>query len=201
MQPNWITEVYWIQENKEMSRLVGRVHFRIAITSLIIVLFGIGIMVNGICKTLLYYSSPADLCSLREDELSNSRVELSDYSVVWSFNASGYLYYVIEYKTGEYTLVEVKDNSYYSEKIKHHKRNGIDDQEYVINGYFQKLKFDTAKTQLTEKGFDYNQFVGGGMYAIKILEDDRFSIIFGLSVVVLAVGCLIVNYIVEKKNI
>lgn len=180
-----------------MSRLVGRVHFRIAITSLIIAVFGIVIMVNGFRKTILYYSTPVDLVSIRDDELSNSRVELSDYSVVCSFNASGYIYYVIEYKTGEYTLVEVKDNSYYSEKINHHKSN----QEYVINGCLQKLKFDTAKTQLTEKGFDYNKFVGGGMYAIQILEDDRFSIIFGLSVVILAIVCLIVNYVVEKKNI
>lgn len=184
-----------------MDKLVESVHFRIAITSLIIAVFGIAIMVSGFRKTMLYYSTPVDLVSLQGDDLSNSRVELSNYGVVSSFNASGYSYFVIEYKTGQYTLVEVYENSYYFTNINIQKANGLGEKEYVINGYLYKLKDDTVKTQLTEQGYDYNKVVGGGMYAVKILEDDRFPIIFGLSVVILAVGCLIVNYVVVKKEI
>lgn len=184
-----------------MGRLTERVHFRIAITALIIVAFGIGIMVYGIRKTMLFYSQPVELESLRGDDLPDSRVELDAYRVVSSTNASGYLYYVIEYKTGLYTLVEVVDNSFYSEKINNQNRSGICEQEYVIKGYLRRLKDESVKKQLKELGYDYNDFVGDGMYAIKIVEDDKFSIIFGSSVVILAVGCLIVNFVVKKKNV
>ena len=93
------------------------------------------------------------------------------------------------------------DNSFYSEKINNQNRSGICEQEYVIKGYLRRLKDESVKKQLKELGYDYNDFVGDGMYAIKIVEDDKFSIIFGFSVVILAVGCLIVNFVVKKKNV
>ena len=186
-----------------MNHLEKRLHFRIFLLSLVVLLVGVIIAVGGIVKTVRYNSKPVEIKSLQENMQSGARIEIIQYRVVGLFENSGLVYYIIECSEDPFFLIEVNKDSYYANILNSQNKNDVVDQKYVIEGVietFDSDQVDDIRSILFDKGYEESEIESYGIYKIKILENEKTSIIFGLLLVVLALVCVMLNgWMVKDK--
>lgn len=186
-----------------MNNLEKRLHFRIFVLALVVFMAGTVITIDGVVKTLRFNSEPVNTECLQGNVQSGTRIEISKYRVAGSFENSGYEYYIIECSEDMFFLIEVNRDSYYAKTLDSQNRNEITCQEYVIEGIIEKIdnnQVDGIRKDLFDRGYDEREISSYGIFKIKILENEKTTMFFGLLLVVLALVCIVLNGCMVKTK-
>lgn len=187
-----------------MSNIVLRNYaIRSIVFSSVFVLAGLVIAFFGVRELVMFYSKPVSTEVLQDSFTDNTRVRLSCYRVAGVFDMPGYSYFILEYKEGNYVLVETKKEGHIYRKIAIQSRDSIAQNDYVIEGYLHHLKnyqLDGVRDALTEKGVDPSQVDRIGGHAVKIIVKDYSMVIFGSVIILLSVAAFVLSMWLGKRN-
>ena len=188
-----------------MGGAIGRLYLRLIVLSFIILAFGVVITVYGVKYTCIYYSTPANGYEINNNFKNNKHVILSNYVNEGDMDLLGYTYYLIKYTDDDYIVVETQKNGFLSHKLSD--QIGVDEtyNTFAINGYLRKMDditYESICNELKDAGYDSGVIDNIANFKICYLKGSEItSIIFGSSLILVSISCLIaLRWLIKKRR-